>query len=60
MRCYPQAYAAAVTRLKELMVYPRALIVDVGGFTADYLLMRNGGGRSVSMQFIGKWCHSAL
>lgn len=42
VRCYPQAYAAAVTRLKELMVYPRALIVDVGGFTADYLLMRNG------------------
>lgn len=42
VRCYPQAYAAAVTRLKELMVYPRALIVDIGGFTADYLLMRNG------------------
>ena len=42
VRCYPQAYAAAVTRLKELMVYPRVLIVDIGGFTADYLLMRNG------------------
>lgn len=44
VKCYPQAYAAAVTRLKELIVYPRALIVDIGGFTADYLLMRNGEG----------------
>ncbi len=42
VRCYPQAYAAAVTKLKNLMVYPRTLIVDIGGFTADYLLMRNG------------------
>ena len=42
VRCYPQAYAAAVTKLKDLMVYPRTLIVDIGGFTADYLLMRNG------------------
>lgn len=44
VKCYPQAYAAAVTRLKELIVYPRVLIVDIGGFTADYLLMRNGEG----------------
>ena len=42
VKCYPQAYAAAVTRLKELISYPRVLIVDIGGFTADYLLMRNG------------------
>lgn len=42
VKCYPQAYAAAVTRLKELIGYPRVLIVDIGGFTADYLLMRNG------------------
>lgn len=42
MKCYPQAYAAAVTRLKELIGHPRVLIVDIGGFTADYLLMRNG------------------
>lgn len=44
VKCYPQAYAAAVTRLKDLIVYPRVLIVDIGGFTADYLLMRNGQG----------------
>lgn len=42
VKCYPQAYAAAVTRLKELIGSPRVLIVDIGGFTADYLLMRNG------------------
>lgn len=42
VKCYPQAYAAAVTRLKELIGHPRVLIVDIGGFTADYLLMRNG------------------
>lgn len=42
VRCYPQAYAAAVTKIKELMAYPRVLIVDIGGFTVDYLLMKNG------------------
>ena len=42
VKCYPQAYAAAVTRLKELIGYPSVLIADIGGFTADYLLMRNG------------------
>ncbi len=42
VKCYPQAYAAAVTRMKELISHPRVLIVDIGGFTADYLLMRNG------------------
>ena len=35
VRCYPQAYAAAVTRLKELMVYPRALIVDIDAVLKD-------------------------
>ena len=41
-KCYPQAYAAAVTILQELIAYAKVLIVDIGGFTADYLLMRNG------------------
>lgn len=40
--CFPQAYAAAVTMLNTLLSCPRVLIVDIGGFTADYLLMRNG------------------
>ena len=42
VRCYPQAYAAAALMLKELMVCARALIVDIGGYTADYLMMRRG------------------
>ena len=41
-KCYPQAYAAAVTILNQLMEYNKVLVVDIGGFTADYLLMRNG------------------
>lgn len=40
--CFPQAYAAAVTMLDRLIACPKVLIVDIGGFTADYLLMRNG------------------
>lgn len=42
VKCYPQAYAAAVTILSELLTYAKAMIVDIGGFTADYLLMRYG------------------
>ena len=42
VRCYPQAYSAAVMMLSELMSYPKVLIVDIGGFTADYLMMRRG------------------
>lgn len=40
--CFPQAYAAAVTMLQQLMNHPKVLILDIGGFTADYLMMRNG------------------
>lgn len=42
VQCYPQAYSAAVMMLSELMNEPKVLIVDIGGFTADYLLMRRG------------------
>ena len=42
VRCYPQAYAAAATMMDRLMGSPRVLIVDIGGFTADYLMMRSG------------------
>ena len=44
VQCYPQAFAAAAMMLGELATVPRALILDVGGFTADYLLLRNGEG----------------
>ena len=42
--CFPQSYAAAVTIFQELKNIPRALIVDVGGYTTDYLQIRNGVG----------------
>ena len=44
VRCYPQAYAAAATMMDRLMGSPKVLIVDIGGFTADYLMMRSGRG----------------
>ena len=40
--CFPQAYAAASTMLHVLVDDPKAVILDIGGFTADYLLMKNG------------------
>ena len=42
VRCYPQAYAAAATMMDRLMGSPKVLIVDIGGFTADYRMMRSG------------------
>lgn len=42
VRCYPQAFAAAVTMMDKLIEKPRVLIIDIGGFTADYLMMRSG------------------
>nr|WP_148509959.1 ParM/StbA family protein [Hungatella hathewayi] len=40
--CFPQAYAAAATMLYQLMDDAKAVILDIGGFTADYLLLKNG------------------
>lgn len=39
---YPQAYAAAMTVYGMIRDLPRAFVVDIGGFTADYLLLKNG------------------
>jgi len=39
---YPQAYAAAVTQRKKFKDYPEVLIVDIGGYTIDYMLLNNG------------------
>lgn len=41
---YPQSYAAAVTAFQELKNIPRAIVLDIGGYTADYLQIRNGAG----------------
>ena len=40
--CFPQAYAAAIPVFQKLRQYPKATIIDIGGFTADYLIMKNG------------------
>lgn len=42
--CFPQSYAAAATVLKSLRNKPKALIVDQGGMTADFLLLKDGVG----------------
>ena len=42
--CFPQSYAAAATLLPTLQNEPKALVLDIGGFTADYLQLRNGEG----------------
>lgn len=39
---YPQAYAAAMTVYSMIRDVPRAFVVDIGGFTADYLLLKKG------------------
>ena len=40
--CFPQAYAAACTMLPQLCDEPKALVIDIGGFTADYLQIKFG------------------
>ena len=39
---YPQAYAAAMPVYGMIRDLPRAFVVDIGGFTADYLLLKKG------------------
>lgn len=33
--CFPQAYAASVPLFSKLKDIPKAVVVDIGGFTAD-------------------------
>lgn len=40
--CYPQAYAATIPVFQQIVSYPKAIIIDIGGFTADYLMLKNG------------------
>lgn len=40
--CFPQAYAATMPIFQQIRNYPKAIIVDIGGFTADYMIMKNG------------------
>ena len=49
---FPQAYAAIAAepaRYEEIKQYPQALVVDIGGYTSDGLLLRKG---SIDMNFI--------
>jgi plasmid segregation protein ParM len=39
---YPQAYAAVVPQSRLLLGTQRMFIVDIGGYTTDVLLLRNG------------------
>lgn len=42
--CYPQSYAAALTMFQTLQKIPKALVLDIGGMTADYLQIKYGQG----------------
>ncbi|MCL2853855.1 MAG: ParM/StbA family protein [Defluviitaleaceae bacterium] len=39
---YPQAFAAAVPVLGEISSLPKAIVLDIGGFTADFLMIKHG------------------
>jgi plasmid segregation protein ParM len=39
---FPQDYAAAMTVYPQISQYSKVVTVDIGGFTLDYLLLRNG------------------
>ena len=39
---FPQAFAAAMPVYGYINSLPRAMVIDIGGFTADYLLIKNG------------------
>ena len=39
---FPQAFAAAMPIYKYISANPKVVVIDIGGFTADYLLIKNG------------------
>lgn len=40
--CFPQAYAAVMPIYQQIQQSPKVTVVDIGGYTADYLFIRNG------------------
>ena len=40
--CFPQAYAAIIPIYPQIRQLPKVIVVDIGGFTADYMLIKNG------------------
>lgn len=39
---YPQGYAAVMPMFLKVKEYPRAVIIDIGGYSLDYLQLKNG------------------
>ena len=39
---YPQAFSAAITVFNRIKEFPKVIVIDIGGFTADYLMIKNG------------------
>ena len=39
---YPQAFAAVMPVFSQISEYPKVMVIDIGGFTADYLSIKNG------------------
>ena len=39
---YPQGYAAIMPIYQKVKEYPRSVIIDIGGFSLDYLQLKNG------------------
>ena len=39
---YPQAFAAAISVFDRISTFSKVIVIDIGGFTADYLLIKNG------------------
>lgn len=39
---FPQNYAAAMTMYNQICEYSKAIVIDIGGYTMDYLAIRNG------------------
>lgn len=40
--CFPQAIAAALTVFSQIKGQPKVTVIDIGGYTADYVQMKNG------------------
>lgn len=39
---YPQGYAAIMPIFAKIKEYPRSVIIDIGGYSLDYLQLKNG------------------
>ena len=39
---FPQAFAAAMPVYSYISAMPKVMVIDIGGFTADYLMIKNG------------------